>query len=104
MSSSALILFALLRVSLGTPGGSIFFQQRMFIECTMPQALINEYDWYGVLGVFVLGFPFHCAHGMLMYGSELSCNSAVWVVTLLEPHGPDLVTRGHYTYHKGGAT
>ena len=36
-------------------------------------------------------------------GPKLGHNSAVCVVTLLEPHSPDLITRGHYAYCKGGA-
>ena len=39
-----------------------------------------------------------------MCSPELGCNSAVCMVTLLEPHGPDLIPRGYYAYCKGGAT
>ena len=37
-------------------------------------------------------------------GPELGRTSAVCVVTLLEPHSPDLIPRGCYMYCKGGAT
>ena len=34
---------------------------------------------------------------------ELGRTSAVCIVTLLAPHGPDLIPRGHCMYCKGGA-
>ena len=39
-----------------------------------------------------------------MCGPELGHTSAVCMETLLEPHSPDLIPRGHYAYCKGGAT
>ena len=38
-----------------------------------------------------------------MCGSKLGHTSAVCMVTLMVPHNPDLIPRGHYAYCKGGA-
>ena len=40
---------------------------------------------------------------ILVCGPELGHTSAVCIVTLLAPHGPDLIPRGCHTYCKGGA-
>ena len=45
-----------------------------------------------------------CAFLGICVGLNLGCTSAVCVVTLLEPHSPDLVPTGHYAYCKGEAT
>ena len=38
-----------------------------------------------------------------MCGPKLGCISAVCIVTLLVPHGLDLIPKGHCMYCNGGA-